>query len=731
MIATVGIGQRQALRMMALVVTLASVGATGLASAQSRPPPKNTDRLIIDDDPVPTVDDLGGDDAPPSKAQAARKPNSPQGDDLKPDPYSTPPPAPPSATPPAPVPPKATPPPVPTRRPVVPGGVAIPAPDKRPRPLTFPPPTKPAEIVTEEDLRSQVERMVEAYRAGDKQRFQLERTELEALKIRAGVRNVVLASAMLIRQAQSALTANLPEAANEFAEAAVRLSPDVTAAHWTRVRVMWVSDWTRLRPIVGAIGGWLSAQFTVFRNQVALLTTVFMIIGLAALLTFVVFAAIQTLKYIRYPAFDLAHQLPSFIGAGEMVIVLLLLIVLPVAFGAGPAISGLVALLVVTGYQLPAERLVARTMMVALAFVPLALFACAPLVVFHGSLVDDMATATSEAFAKNAEARLSAATTNRSRDTTSALILARRKRLRGDLPGADMAYERALVLRPGDPIALNNRGVVQFLLGHHEAASSLFQRGANAGRAESALNLATLRAEAGRFEEATRLLEQARRLDAQLASTYSGLDGSQDSSKRLFEADMGTSRLWGRLLDVDAESSWAVAESLWRRVASSVPLWTIAPMALLALMVSVVLSMRTERLSMACSKCGTPADRRAYGKLCDQCTSVFLTAVAVDPQLRANKENEVRAYQRRRRWMERLTSLVAGIGQLVAGRAWSGALFLFLLAVSLLTWTFREGLFINDWRLVFDGSYAAFVGAVALIVALVLCVVSFQQSTER
>ena len=747
---------------VACVLAAEVVFTSSLAVGQPLPePPPIVDDSPIDEDDFRTVDDLEEELAgeviepgaeseetppPPPPNAEGNRPNETVGrSESPPTPAFSPPSAPsapsperrpapptdtsaPSAPAPAESPPVASPPSAPSAP--TPGGIAIPAPARRARPLSLKPPVKPKQVVTEAMLRTQVEKMVQAYRLGDHDRFKLERADLEGMRARAGVGNVVLASAALIRQAQAALSARAFDRAVDLVDSAVRLSPDLVAARWMKIHVLWSRDWTQLRPIAGAFFGLMSAQFGTFRNQVSFLTTLSIVVGLAALLTVFAFAFIQLIKYVRYPAHDIAFHLPAFIGGGEMVIVLLVLALLPIAFGFGPSASALLAFVFVAGYQQASERAFSRLMMVGLALVPAGLLAIAPLITFHGSLVDDMATAISEAFAGTAERRLLAASAGkRNRDPTSALILARRKRLRGDLAGADLAYQRALVIKPGDTVGLNNRGVVQFMLGRSEAAASLFEKGALAERPESILNLATIRAEEGKFEEATELLERARRIDSALAGQYIRPGESGDAAKQLFEAEIETDALWSRLLDADSESLWGVATSLWIRAGGITPLWSVSVFASLALTLSFLIGAREQRLSTSCPKCGTPANRKAYGLLCEQCTSVFLTAVAVEPRLRAKKENEVRAYQRRRRWVERVASMIAGVGQLATGRPASGALFFFLLTVAVLAWFFQGGVMVHDWQVVHDTSAAAWLGGGALASAVVLCLVSLRHAS--
>ncbi|MEL7371701.1 MAG: hypothetical protein AAFN74_22445, partial [Myxococcota bacterium] len=92
--------------------------------------------------------------------------------------------------------------------------------------------------------------------------------------------------------------------------------------------------------------------------------------------------------------------------------------------------------------------------------------------------------------------------------------------------------------------------------------------------------------------------------------------------------------------------------------------------------------------------------------------------------------SEVRAYQRRRRLTERLTS-VAGLGSFIAGRPILGSATFFLLSIALLVWLFRGGVLVHDWQVVYDASSETLLGTVSLVVAAVLCLNSLRQSFER
>jgi len=152
--------------------------------------------------------------------------------------------------------------------------------------------------------------------------------------------------------------------------------------------------------------------------------------------------------------------------------------------------------------------------------------------------------------------------------------------------------------------------------------------------------------------------------------------------------------------------------------------------AFVALVVGAWLSRRRHRLSVPCSKCGRPAHGDATTPFCEQCVSVFVSGIAVEPRQRANKEVEVRKYQRRRRLVERLLS-VTGLGLAVGDRPLEAIGLGFVVAASVGAIVSFPLLGVSSWaQPVGNEAHSVAVG-VFVTAALVAAGVAVHRSWER
>ena len=588
-------------------------------------------------------------------------------------------------------------------------------------PLVLPSATEAPEIPTEREMAMHIEARAAALRAGDSELADLELGMIEELRLALAARNVVSVSA--------ARDLGRRVAAARRAEAAARLSPDLEAAHWMRARVYWRHDPPQVALVVGAMQDLLRARFTVFRNQISFLTELVTLVGLTAILCVVAFALLQLLKYVRYPAHDLAQRVPDFIGGGEMVILILFAAALQFGLGFGLAPTLALALAVVLAYQQERERLVSAAMLLVLALGPAAIYAAAPLVSFHGSVVDAMAEASSEAFARDAETRLST-WASRGSDYASGMVLAHRLRQRGDLVGAEAAYRRSSAAEPGDPVAENTLGVVLLLRGRLDDAEQAFKNAASkqAG-VEPHLNLALLAADRGRFDESSRYMEQARALDPAMVARHTLLSGTL--GKKAAAASPRESLLWQQLFTVGREEAPAITQEVWAPMSGGLSPWACSALVAVIGLLGFVFARRDVALSVPCPKCGLPARKSTQGQLCDQCKSVFLATIAVEPRLKERKERAVRQHQRRRRWVERLLSLVAGAGHMVGGRPVLGLALFFPFGLLVLGIFLGEEATVHPWYVFVDDAARGARWAAALVAMGVLSLVSLKGSFEK
>jgi tetratricopeptide (TPR) repeat protein len=564
--------------------------------------------------------------------------------------------------------------------------------------------THPINVITETALKDALEARAKFLRAGDQTNADAELLAMLDARTQLGARNVVLASAALIHEATQAASAGRIDHAIDLAETASKLSPDLTEAHWLRTRLYWSRNWLQVDRIFGSFADLSKAKLLRFRNLVVFVSNVIGVLCAAIFFTIIAFSVIQLVKYLRYVAHDFSRVLPSWFGPGEGAMVLLIAIASPLVFGFGVAPSLVLALGAAFAYQTVQERTISKAALVALAIAPGLMYVAAPLVTFHGSIVDAMETASTEAFAIDAERVLTEYSKSGGRnDLHGALVLARRYRMRGDLAKAEVEYRRALAAQPDDVVARNNLGTLLYLLGHEEQARATFQQAmsGNTTYAEPFLNTASILLDSSNFDEANIAIEKARRIDRELTDRYTKIEGTVPTAKKLLDADLSDAPLWLRLLDVDATQRNQVTSELWKLIGGRTPPLMMPALALLVFALALALSKRAEDmgLTIACPKCGTPAMRDAPAQYCEQCQSIFLKAVAVEPVLRLEKENQVSSHQRRRRLLERVLSLLAGAGNVFADRALIGTTMMFGFFVCLASMLWTEGLIVHPWTM--------------------------------
>jgi tetratricopeptide (TPR) repeat protein len=577
--------------------------------------------------------------------------------------------------------------PAPTYRP------ALPAPVQLRTEVTAPAASGRAHTGVEE-LIERLETRASYLRKGNTASAEIELGQLFELRDALGAVNVPLASGLLVHESREALARGDTKVALATAEAAARLSPELVGAHWQRFQVATALE-GRLDLAVSAARDALAARVRGFRNQVAALTDLLGIFVLTVLGVAALYALLQLVRYGRCAAADIADRLPGWAGMLVSSLMVLLVLFVPLAAGLGVATTVVVWLAASMLYQVTGERVVSMLLLVAVASLPLVMYAAAPLLLVHGSAVDDLAELASEAFAPEAEARLLAASAAGSRDYELSFLLGRRARAMGDLEGAERWYRAALEARPGDVAAKNNLGVILYLLRRPDAAR-IEWRDAGITRAEPVLNVSALDLEASRFEEANAGLARARAIDRARTERFSDSVGT--TGERLLDVPFDQSALWTRLARAPAADASEVVQGLWTRVGGPLPWATFPVLALVLGVLGWLLGARAHApFSTPCPKCGQPASRRAVDGYCSQCQTIFLKAVAVEPAMRLAKERAIRRHQGRVLWGERLLSLLAGAGHVLGGRPVEGLILLLAFVGVAVHWLWMDRLSVHPW----------------------------------
>lgn len=558
--------------------------------------------------------------------------------------------------------------------------------------------------VTEERLRAHLEVRAAALRSGDEAGAELALGLLEEARDALGTPNAIFAAVVLVEEAQEARAAGASEPALERARRALRLAPDLLAAHWLHIQLLIDQDATRLARISQAVLQMGAAWLRSFRNQVHLGTILVGLLLLAVVSTFTVVGAAFLGRHLPYQAHDLSRGLPRVIGSGEMTLLMLLGILLPGALGLGWPASIALGLGVTLAYQTSTERSLSVLGVLLVAGAPWLAGAAAPLVAFHGSRVDHLAAVLEEALAEPSETALRAHLNEQPDDGLVHLVLGVRAALRDDLATAEDQLTAAKRARPADVAVLNDLGVVQYRRGEHEQGERHLRAaaGRSAHQAEPHLNLSLIAAERGDFGGAERSLRAAQANDAALVKRIEAKAGIA-VERRLSMIHVAPGLLWGELYRLDEAELGATRSELWQRLGGDGPIWTVPALGLLALALGL-LGFRTVDRSRPCVKCGQPASSSASGGLCAQCQSVFMKTQSVSTKARHSKERQIFRRQQLVRWGHRLAALIPGLSSLLSGRTLYGfgALLLFFLALGLLL--ARSWLWVHAWHVPGDGT---------------------------
>ena len=417
------------------------------------------------------------------------------------------------------------------------------------------------------------------------------------------------------------------------AEAAVRLAPDLPAAHMRLAGARWLHGSNPTGAVLAsvdamkAIARHLEASLWFAGSGLYMLAVALVAGGLLAI-------AVAGLAALRRAAHDLGHlwfgRTPEFARFALLASALLV----PLALGEG--LLGLALAVLVMGviYGSGRQR-VALALAVAGVVVgayPVVRLAGATLNAFPGDPVARSAFSAAQGLASPVDvARLEA---NAASDSLAARGLAIHARRGGDLARADAHYQQLLEQAPDDLVLLNNAANVRLDLGHMESALDLYRRAVEIEETPVVLfNLAQAYGRAFQVEDLNRTLAQAQRLDGELVATLTALQGSET---RGFVVDLPLPGeiMWRRLSrsprgeGIAAELRTPLAPGRLGRDPK------VAGAAVgVAFLLATLFGARFDP-SRSCPRCGARmcprCDDSSSGELCDGCTRLFFQPEKTD-----------------------------------------------------------------------------------------------------
>lgn len=487
-------------------------------------------------------------------------------------------------------------------------------------------------------------------------------TRTRALEL--GLRNVEPAARSLLYQPQ-------PEGPSAAARAAVRLAPDLPAAHMALALARWAEF-----DVLGGLESAIEAIAAIERNLEASLwmrADGFWILALTLIGGAAGFLLLGAVRGLSHAAHDLGDRLLPGAPGFSRAALLGALMLLPCALGEGPLGLALGAIGINIVYGGRRQRIVTVVAVLALAagIHPVLFQAGRSLAALHGDPVAVAVHAAEHGLASEMElARLEQAS---ARDPLASRALALGIKRRGDLAEANRRYAQLLAAQPDDPVIANNAANVRLALGDNEGAIALY-RGA-LRRRESAVilfNLSQAWGVALRVDQLDQALERAQELDPSIVAELSEIQGRATH----FVADIlvPTAMLRNRLLQ--AGDGAVVARDLRRPLAPGWmgASWPNAALALgAALALALALSRRFQR-SRSCGQCGARICSRCDAKvrnsdLCEMCTQLFHHPERADASLRSERLASLRDRRERLDKLRlALAVVVPGLSSLISGR---------------------------------------------------------------
>lgn len=547
----------------------------------------------------------------------------------------------------------------------------------------------------------------------------VEATRTAALEL--GLRNVEPAArALLLDPSREGRLAS--------ARAAVRLAPDLPAAHMELAFALWREK----HDLPGGVAAAWRAFGALERNLEASLwwrATAWMALALTLIGGAFAFLILSSLGPLRFAAHDLGDPISRRMPAPSRLALLGCLVLAPAALGEGlfGAALGLFALTAL--YSGRGGRVVAMMAMVALlaGLHPALDHAGRALAALGADPVARAAHAAEHGLASPMElARLERAA---EKDPLAARALALGVKRTGDLAEADARYALLVQEEPLDPVVANNAANVRLALGDTAGAIELYEAALDVHELPVLLfNLSQAWGVALRVEELDAALARAQELDPVIVEDLSEIQGRAIH----FVADLPvpTAELRARLLQADALGSLAAslrAPLAPGRLGRSPLLGAVAFGAVLVL---TSLLGKRYRASVACDQCGVRVcprcDRSGDGRgSCASCALLYQRAETTDSTLRAER---IRRLRDRREWLGRrnviLSLLVPGAVGILYGRPGLGLASILLFAGAVSSFALRHGVAVDPLAAGATGGVAA-ACAVTLLALLYLLALAF------
>lgn len=444
------------------------------------------------------------------------------------------------------------------------------------------------------------------------------------------------------------------------------------------------------------------------------------LVALAALfLTAAIFSLALFIRHGRAAAHDFREILGTRLTGGSVTVLAVALLFLPIFLWLGPLWLLLYWAVIFFGYANGVERTMTIVLLLLVAAVPVALDLVANRVAGVESPVIESAIAGQErSYHPDALRRLQELVNVVPDRPLLHLLLGNLQLMEGNVQQAANSYRRSAELKDNAGAHVNI-GNLHFLDNDVPAAIGEYQRAEalDPGLAIAFYNHSVASGEAFRFDEQAKMLDQAKRIDANVEK--------QATTQKIVMYRPSMSQAWS---EAEAIAQMGRARTLFGNYAYFDPIATAKnPLTIGCLIAAILapllyLERRRAGFAGACIKCGRTfchrcKSSRESATYCTQCIHIYLKRDGVSLATKREKLDQVVEYQSGMTTRNKLFgALVPGSGQLLEGRTIAGLIgvFLFLFFVALAVLTGRLA------PVLVPGSTAQLVVRVAAVVAAIV-----------
>lgn len=456
-----------------------------------------------------------------------------------------------------------------------------------------------------------------------------------------------------------------------------RLAPQSAAVQFAAAFAAWPLGIGKALALYVSAFGALGHDFVYTAGLVARLMVV-LVLGLV--LALAIFSASMLFKYGRGFLHDLSHLLPMGLPRPFAVAAAVALAGAPFVLGLGGLWVAAAWLLAVWGTLSWKERSVAAILLVILTGAGPIVRNLAGLLSAPGGrspMAEVLRVRAGTASAKD-RAVLARDAEQRS-DPVVLFALAGAARQAGEEAAAEVAFRRAIAVRPGWVLAENNLALLLMDAGRFEEAEWLLKRALEQGAPDARVqfNLAYLYRKTFRLKEADQAFLAARLRDPDLVERFTRISGPRGALA--ITMSLGQVDLWREYL-ADTPGTRALAANLAAPFLGRIPLPLAAPAAGGIVLLGFLVSTWRRRWGCAarCFRCGMDVCPRCFGNefrggMCMPCHILYVQNARVETRARMGQDQRVmRQWAARRQAMLVASTILPGVGQILLGETARG-----------------------------------------------------------